>query len=90
VDKGNSNYLVGCSAGVLSMCPQYQVFHSTTEIHLSQGNHSSNQKRLLSVRTSWTLIACLFSASACNYRKANTEHELIGACNNHKVTRVNC
>ncbi len=30
-------------------------------------NDSSNQKRLLPVRTSRTLIACFVSVSACNY-----------------------
>ncbi len=34
---------------------------------LSRGNDSSNQKRLLPVRTSRTLIACFVSVSACNY-----------------------
>ncbi len=52
---------------VLSMHPQYQVFLSANDSRLSRGNDSSNQKRLLPVRTSRTLIACFVSVSACNY-----------------------
>ncbi len=52
---------------VLSMHPQYQVFLSANNSRLSRGNDSSNQKRLLPVRTSRTLIACFVSVSACNY-----------------------
>ncbi len=37
------------------------------DARLSRGNHSSNQKKLLPVRTPRTLIACFVSVSACNY-----------------------
>ncbi len=37
------------------------------DARLSRGNDSSNQKKLLPVRTSRTLIACFVSVSACNY-----------------------
>ncbi len=40
---------------------------SANESHLSRGNDSSKQKRLLPVRTSRTLIAWFVSVSACNY-----------------------
>ncbi len=43
------------------------VFFSANDACLSRGNDSSNQKRLLPVRTSRTLIACFVSVSACNY-----------------------
>ncbi len=42
-------------------------FFSANDARLSRGNDSSNQKRLLPVRTSRTLIACFVSVSACNY-----------------------
>ncbi len=42
-------------------------FFLANDARLSRGNDSSNQKRLLPVRTSRTLIACFVSVSACNY-----------------------
>ncbi len=43
------------------------VFFSANDARLSRGNDSSNQKRLLPVKSSRTLIACFVSVSACNY-----------------------
>ncbi len=57
MDQGNSNSAVVSPTCVLSMHPQYQVFLSANDSRLSRGNDSSNQKRLLPVRTSRTLIA---------------------------------
>ncbi len=67
VDQGNSNSAVVSPTCVLSMHPQYQVFLPANDSRLSRGNDSSNQKILLPVRTSRTLIACFVSVSACNY-----------------------
>ncbi len=69
------------------MHPQYQVFLSANDAHLSRGNDSSNQKRLLPVRTSRTLIACFVSVSACNYIISNTEHVQC-ACNDYKLQEL--
>ncbi len=48
---------------VLSMHPQYQVFLAANDARLSRGNDSSNQKRLLPVRTSRTLYGRTSSQS---------------------------
>ncbi len=82
MDQGNSNSAVVSPTCVLSMHPQYQVFLSANDSRLSRGNDSSNQKRLLPVRTSRTLIAYFVSVSACN-----TEHVQC-ACNDYKLQEL--
>ncbi len=88
MDQGNSNSAVVSPTCVLSMPPQYQVFLTANDARLSRGgNDSSNQKRLLPVRTSRTLIACLVSVFSMQLHISNTEHVQC-ACNDYKLQEL--
>ncbi len=87
MDQGNSNSAVVSPTCVLSMHPQYQVFFSANDARLSRGNDSSNQKRLLPVRTSRTLIACFCFCVSMQLHISNTEHVQC-ACNDYKLQEL--
>ncbi len=87
MDQGNSNSAVVSPTCVLSMHPQYQVFLSANDSRLSRGNDSSNQKRLLPVRTSRTLIACFVFCVSMQLHISNTEHVQC-ACNDYKLQEL--
>ncbi len=87
MDQGNSNSALVSPTCVLSMHPQYQVFLAANDARLSRGNDSSNQKRLLPVRTSRTLIACFCFCVSMQLHISNTEHVLC-ACNDYKLQEL--
>ncbi len=62
-------------------------FFSANDACLSRGNDSSNQKRLLPVRTSRTLIACFCFCVSMQLHISNTEHVLC-ACNDYKLQEL--
>ncbi len=59
--------ILGLSAKLHQMTEDNSSWFGNLYSRLSRGNYSSNQERLLPVRTSRTLIACFVSVSACNY-----------------------
>ncbi len=87
MDQGNSNSAVVSPTCVLSMHPQYQVFLSANDARLSRGNDSSNQKILLPVITSRTLIACFCFCVSMQLHISNTEHVQC-ACNDYKLQEL--
>ncbi len=87
MDQGNSNSAVVSPTCILSMHPQYQVFLSANDSRLSRGNDSSNQKRLLPIRTSRTLIACFCFCVSRQLHINNTEHVQC-ACNDYKLQEL--
>ncbi len=57
------------------------------DARLSRGNDSSNQKRLLPIRTSRTLIACVCFCVSMQSHISNTEHVQC-ACNDYKLQEL--
>ncbi len=87
MDQGNSTSAVVSPTCVLSMHPQYQVFLSANDAPPLTRNDSSNQKRLLPVKSSRTLMACFVSVVSMQLHISNTEHVQC-ACNDYKLQEL--
>ncbi len=79
--------ILGLSAKLHQMTEDNSSWFGNLYSRLSRGNDSSNQKRVLPVRTSRTLIACFCFCVSMQLHISNTEHVQC-ACNDYKLQEL--